>query len=202
MPALSWSTFERLPGAASTNFEMLCRGIIRRHYGQYGEFRALSNQPGVEFHLRLHSACSLGEPGRWYGWQCRWYDLPSGTDIGATRRSQIVEAIEKTQRALPGVTDWILWTRQILTKRDQDWFHSITTGMKLSLWSGVEIEDYLVGSAAILRETYFGELVLTPELLRDLHDQSVAPVRRRWIPEVHQAVDAERLLHRALVDCV
>jgi hypothetical protein len=82
MPALNWNIFENLPGAATNNFEMLCRAIMRRQYGQFGDFRALANQPGVEFHLRLNSVCALGEPGRWYGWQCRWYDLPSGTDIG------------------------------------------------------------------------------------------------------------------------
>jgi len=165
MPALNWNIFGDLPGAGTTNFEMLCRSIIRRHYGQFGEFRALLNQPGVEFHLRLDTACALGGPGRWYGWQCRWYDLPSGTNIGAARRAKIKEAIEKTEQALPGVTDWVLWTRHTLTRADQDWFYSLDTKMKLALWSNVEVEDYLVGPAEVLRDTYFGELVLTSDLL-------------------------------------
>ena len=198
MPALNWSIFEGLPGAATTNFELLCRSIVRRQYSQYGDFRALANQPGVEFHLKLHSSCPLGAAGRWFGWQCRWYSLPSGTNIGAARRSDIQDAIIKTEARLPGVTDWVLWTRHILTKSDQDWFYALPTKMRLHLWSAVEVEDYLNGPAAILRETYFGELVLTPDALAELHKEAVAPIRRRWLPEVHQVVDAEQVLQRTL----
>ena len=198
LPTLNWNIFENLPGAATDNFELLCRAIIRRQYGQFGDFRALANQPGVEFHLRLSSVCDLGEPGRWYGWQCRWYDLPSGTDIGSTRRTHIKAAIETTERVLPEITDWVLWTRHILTKRDQEWFFGLQTKMKLVLWSAPEIEDHLSGPAAILRETYFGELVLTPDELKNLHGTAVEPIRQRWLPEVHQVVEAERVLHRSL----
>lgn len=198
MPALVWSTFETLPGAATTNFEMLCRGIIRRHYSQFGTFRALANQPGVEFHLRLTNACDLGAPPQWFGWQCKWYDVENGENIGAARRQQIKESVEKTEKHLRGITDWILWTRHILTKSDQDWFYALSTGMKLHLWSGIDVDDRLAGPAAILRETHFGQLVLTPESLKALHDQAVAPIRQRWLPEVHQVVDAEREVHRTL----
>ncbi len=198
MPALVWSTFGTLPGAATTNFEMLCRGIIRCHYSQFGTFRALANQPGVEFHLRLTNACDLGAPPQWFGWQCKWYDVENGENIGAARRQQIKESVEKTEKHLPGITDWILWTRHILTKSDQEWFYALSTGMKLHLWSGIDVDDRLTGPAAILRETYFGQLVLTPESLKALHDQAVAPIRQRWLPEVHQVVDAEREVHRTL----
>lgn len=198
MPVLNWTVFENLPGSLTYNFEMLCRAIIRRQYGQYGNFRALANQPGVEFHLKLETGCALGEPGRWYGWQCRWYDLPSGTDIGAARRSHIKAAIETTERVLPELTDWVLWTRHTLTKSDQAWFFGLSTKMKLVLWSAVEVDDLLCGPATILRETYFGELVLTPDELKNLHNKAVEPIRQRWLPEVHQVVEAERVLHRAL----
>ena len=30
----------RLPGAADANFELLCRGAVRRTYGRYGDFNA------------------------------------------------------------------------------------------------------------------------------------------------------------------
>ena len=53
MPSLNWDEFECLPGAADANFELLCRTVVRRTYGRYGDFNALANQPGVEFHLRL-----------------------------------------------------------------------------------------------------------------------------------------------------
>jgi hypothetical protein len=198
MPAVNWAAFAALPGAADVNFEMLCRALIRRHYARFGEFAALANQPGVEFHLKLTLACSLGEAGRWYGWQCRWYELPSGRAIGVTRRRKIEEAIATTESSLPGLTDWVLWTRHALTERDQAWFRSLQTHMRLHLWTAAEVEEHLSGPAEVLRGTYFGELVLTPTSLAELHTQSVAPIKRRWQPEVHQVVDAERALRRAL----
>lgn len=198
MPALNWDTFVGLPGAATTNFELLCRSIIRRHYARFGDFRALANQPGVEFHLRLHSSCELGDKGRWFGWQCRWYDLPHGRAIGTTRRRKIEEAIRQTEATLPGVTDWVLWTRYTLTKGDQDWLERVQTRLRLHLWNASEVEDHLNGPAQLLRSTYFGELVLLPETLGHLHSKAVAGIRNRWRPEVHQAVDAERTLRRVL----
>ena len=190
--------FTGLPGAPDTNFEMLCRALVRRHYGRFGDFCALANQPGVEFHLKLHLPCSLGKAGRWYGWQCRWYDLPSGRAIGTTRRRKIKEAITTTETELPGLTDWVLWTRHPLTKGDQNWFLGLQTHMRLHLWTAAEVEEHLSGPAEILRGTYFGELILTPDLLNELHLLAVAPIKRRWQPEVHQVVDAERALLCAL----
>ncbi|MDE2463497.1 MAG: hypothetical protein KGO02_07285, partial [Alphaproteobacteria bacterium] len=199
MPSLNWDRFAALPGATTTNFEMLCRELVRRHYGQYGDFRALANQPGIEFHLKLHTACDLGEPGRGYGWQCRWYDaLPSGRPIGHTRRQKIEEALAKTESTLPELTDWVLWTRHPLTEGDQHWFFGLSTRMRLALKTAADVEGLLCGPAAILRESYFGELVLTPELLSELHREAVAPIRTRWQPEVHQVVRAERALQRML----
>ena len=195
---VNWETFTDLPGAADINFEMLCRALVRRHYGRFGDFYALANQPGVEFHLKLHATCPLGEPGRWYGWQCRWYDLPSGRAIGSTRRRKIEEAITTTEAELPGLTDWVLWTRHPLTKGDQEWFYGLPTHMRLHLWTAAEVEEHLSGPAEILRGTHFGELVLTLELLAERHASSVARVKRRWQPEVHQEVAAERFLRRTL----
>jgi len=197
VPEVNWDVFTELPGDKTRNFELLCRALIRRHYGQFGDFRALANQPGVEFHLRLHSSCPLGEPGHWYGWQCKWYDL-RGRAIGATRRKQIEEAIRKTEEILPGITDWVLWTRYTLTKADQEWFFSIETRMRLHLWTAAEVEEHLSGPAEILRSTYFGELVLTMDFLNEKHKESTAPIKQKWLPEVHQVVDAERSLRRAL----
>jgi hypothetical protein len=195
---LSWSGFEKLPGGQQHNFETLCRSLIRLHYARYGQFAALANQPGVEFHLQLHSNCTLGPKGDWIGWQCRWYDLPPGRALGTTRRKKIIQAIAKTVRALPGVTDWILWTRHKLTKADQKWFYALPTKMRLHLWTSEDVETYLSGDAEILRRTYFGELVLTSEELAHLHRLSNAPIRTRWLPEAHQTVDAERSIRRML----
>jgi hypothetical protein len=198
MSALNWERFEGLPGATTSNFETLCRAIIHRHYAQFGDFRALANQPGVEFHLKLTAPCALGNAGRWYGWQCRWYGLASGSAIGTTRRRKIEEAIALTEEHLPGLTDWVLWTRYPLTRGDQEWFYGLHTKMHLLLWTSAEAEEHLSGPAELLRATYFGELILTPDLLQSLHEEAVAPIKRRWNPDVHQVIDAERSLLRIM----
>lgn len=198
MPALNWSVFENLPGDVRYNFEMLCRALVKRHYGRYGQFIARANQPGVEFHLILREDCSLGKAGHWLGWQCRWYDLPGGRALGATRRGKILAAIETTEKEFPELTDWILWTRRPLTKGDQEWYYGIQTSMQLHLWTSADVEEHLSGNAEIFRSTYFGELVLTPDTLDKLHKESVASIKNRWLPQVHQNVEAERTIRRML----
>ena len=199
MPALNWSIFTGLPGGAEKNFELLCRAIVRRNFDSFGVFRALANQPGVEFHLKLDKRCdALGDPGRWWGWQCKWYDLPANGALGATRRANIEDGLRKTETHLPDLTDWVLWTRRTLTKDDQDWFSGLSSKMKRHLWTGDEVDNLLTGQAAVLRGTYFGELVLTPDILREVHEQAVAPIRARWQPDVHHVGEAERELRRML----
>jgi hypothetical protein len=116
--------------------------------------------------------------------------------VCATRRKQIESAVETTERELPALTDWILWTHWPLTKADQKWFGALKTRMRLHQWTSLEVESYLGGDAAFLRNTYFGEWILTPERLASWHEESVAPVRQRWQPEVHQVVDGERGVRR------
>ena len=198
MPDLNWDPFLNLSGAPEDNFEQLCRILVRRSYGRFGTFRALAQQPGVEFHLKLHTASTLGDPGRWYGWQCRWYGLARGRPLGSTRRKKIEEAIATTEKELPGLTDWVLWTRHKLTKGDQDWFYALPTDMKLILWAEDEVEEHLQGEAQICRRTFFGDLILTEEELSFLHSQSAARVKERWNPDIHQVVDAERTVLRKL----
>ena len=198
MPDLNWDSFLKLPGAPEDNFERLCHILVRRSYARFGTLRARAQQPGVEFHLKLDSACTLGDPGRWYGWQCRWYDLARGRPLGSTRRKKIDEAITKTEQELPGLTDWVLWTKHKLTKSDQEWFYSLPTRMNLILWAEDEVEEYLEGEAEIYRRTFFGDLILTDEELSFLHSQSTARVKERWNPELHQVVDAERTVLKKL----
>ncbi len=199
---LNWSTFDSLPGSPQDNFELLCRSLIRLRYGRHGQLAGLAKQPGVEFHLRIHSDCDLGPPGRWFGWQCRWYDLPPGRPLGNARRNKIEDALKKTKKALPELTDWILCTRHALTKTDQKWFlgleRNLPSEMRLALWNSADLEGLLTGDAEILRKTYFGDLVILPNTLSDLHQLSVAPIRKRWFPQVHQPVEAERTLRRML----
>jgi hypothetical protein len=199
MPALNWDKFTGLPGSVEKNFELLCRGIVRHNFGSYGVFRALANQPGVEFHLKLDKRCeALGDPARWWGWQCKWYDLAANGALGSTRRTKIEEGLRKTEEHLPDLTDWVLWTRRTLTKDDQNWFSGLASKMKLHLWTDDEVDNLLAGPALVLRGTYFGELVLTPDMLRERHEQAVAPIRTRWYPDVHHVGEAERELRRML----
>lgn len=202
MPEANWEIFKKLPGAADVNFERLCRTLVRRHYGRFGCFKQRANQPGVEFHLQLEESCDLGVPPRWIGWQCKWYELTNGQNLGAARKKVIVEGIEKTLKHVPGVTDWKLWTYHTLTKEDQDWFYELEKGLspklKLDLLTATDIEELLVGPGALLRETYFGELVLTPELLSEQYRFAAAPFKRRYQPEVHIVVGAEETVIRHL----
>jgi hypothetical protein len=195
---LNWSEFEKLQGGQQRNFETLCRSLVWLNFARFGKFAALAQQPGVEFHLKLESDSALGSKGQWFGWQCRWYDLPSGRAIGTTRRNKIAAALKTSLKVLPDLTDWVLWTRHTLTKGDQKWFYGLTTKVRLHLWTSENIETLLSGDAEILRRTYFGELALTPHLLAELHGLSVAPIQRRWLPQAHQIVDAERTLRRML----
>jgi hypothetical protein len=199
MTSVNWDVFTALPGSRQNNFENLARHLIHRHYGRFGDFKALANQPGVEFHLKLREACPLGDAARWYGWQCKWYELPPGTAIRNARKKVIEDGIKKTAAHVVGVTDWVLWTKHPLTKDDQKWFYGLDShGMTLTLWTGHNIEELLAGPGEIYRSTYFGELILTDDALRSLHTRAVEPVRFRWLPEAHQPVDAERALRRML----
>ncbi|MGZ5482420.1 MAG: hypothetical protein ACXWID_10595 [Pyrinomonadaceae bacterium] len=195
---MNWSDFEKLPGGQQHNFETLCRSLIWLHYARFGQFAALAQQPGVEFHLKLESNCVLGSKPQWFGWQCRWYELPSGRAIGTTRRNKISASLTKSLKVLPGLSDWVLWTRHTLTKGDQNWFYALNADVRLHLWSSENAETLLSGDAEVLRRTYFGELVLTPHALVEQHRLSVAPIRKRWLPEAHQTIDAERTLRRML----
>ena len=52
----------------------------------------------------------------------------------------------------------------------------------------------------MLRSTYFGEQVLTPDNLAERHEIAIQPIQERWLEPVHQAVDAERAIQRMLGD--
>lgn len=200
MPSLDWTAFSSLPGSKSKNFENLCRALVRLHFGQYGQFAALKNQPGVEFHLKLSENCPvLGGSPRWYGWQCKFYERTILGDLTAASRKDIEDSLAKTDRHLPDLTDWVLWTPYTLSKRDQEWFKSLQTSkFTLHQWVEEDIDTYLSGPGLILRSTYFGELIITPEELKDRHLKAIQPIRERWLEPVHQTVEAERSIRRML----
>jgi hypothetical protein len=200
MSQLDWNKFENLSGAADVNFEKLCRSLIKRHYGQYGSFKELANQAGVEFHLHLNQNCDLGDSTRWYGWQCKWYDLPRARAIGTTRKDKIIDGLNKSKKYLPHLTDWVLWTKYILTKGDQEWFYGLQANypFTLHLQTCDDIDSLLVGPALALREAYFGELVIDEQVLNQ-HYQIIASTHsKKFQPEVHQTVKAEKIIEKCL----
>ena len=197
---LRWDAFERVGGAADRDLEILCRAIVQRNWGRYGTLRSLRNQPGVEFHLKLQTRCDLGDPGQWFGWQCRWYDLKSDNGFRSNQQESITKAIAKTREHVPGITDFVLVLRQLPSKSSEQWYHDLEAGdLRLHLWADEALEGYLTGPAAIVRSTFFDELVVTAERLADAHSRSVGPVRERWLPEVNVVTHVERDLHTALL---
>src|SRR5712692_3148709 len=85
---LDWSKFQALEGDARRNFEVLVRALVQRNYGHCGVLRSKRQQPGVEFHLQFTRDCQLGPAGSWFGWQCKWYDLPQSRALGVVRRAE------------------------------------------------------------------------------------------------------------------
>ena len=199
MPLLDWDAFRSLPGNESQNFEDLCRALIRLFLGQYGKFQSLKNQPGVEFHLRLMNECvALGNPPRWYGWQCKFHKRTAAGDLTSASRQDIKDSLKKTEKYLPDITDWVLWTPYTLSKKDQVWFDALQTKFTLHQWVEKELDTYLAGPGLLLRSTYFGELILTPDELDKRHREAIQPIKDRWLVPVHQSVDAERIVRRML----
>ncbi|NOJ58430.1 NACHT domain-containing protein [Arthrobacter sp. 260] len=201
MTELDWSRFESLPGDQAANFELLWRGAVRHSYGKHGTFQARAQQPGVEFHLKLDRDCPLGDAGQHFGWQTKWWPLhQAGRSIGATRKSDVKDSLDKTETHLAGLTDWVLCTRRPLAPIDETWWASLSTPFKLEHQVAEDLANLLTGEAELFRQTYFGDLVLTPDRLEMLANLALADVRERWFPEVHQTVPAERTLRRILAE--
>lgn len=200
MTELDWSRFEELPGDETANFELLWRGAIRRTYGRYGTFQARAQQPGVEFHLKLNADCALGRAGQWFGWQTKWWELAAGRTIGKTRKSDVEDSLVKSKIHISGLTDWVLCTRRPLAPVDESWWEGLSTSLTLDHQVAEDLANLLTGDAELLRQTYFGDLIFTPDRLQRLNDLALADVRERWFPEVHQMSVAESALRRMLAE--
>lgn len=198
---LDWQKFKELTGDDAKNFEKLCRGIVRRRFGKFGPLIERKNQPGVEFYIRLDRDCSeLGDSGDKIGWQCKWFKLTVDGKLTSSAKSQILHSLDMTNKHVEGLNSWILWTPFTLARADQEWFYRLQSGYsyKLCLWNHDDVNSYLQGPALELRNAYFGELALTEDLLKDRHCLSVAPIKGRWIKEVHHQVRVERQLRQYL----
>jgi hypothetical protein len=197
----------RLPGAADQNFEALTRAIVSRRYGRLGTLRERRNQPGVEFYLRVEHTGELGDPGRVWGWSCKWFILGKDNELTRGQREQIEDSVDKAIKYVDGLTDFVLCLPQRPTKKDEEWIDGLgraedsegrTRNISTKLWAAENFEAQLAGFDD-LRSTFFGELVLSPDALARAHERSVAPVRARWVPPLHTSNHVERRLDRALL---
>jgi hypothetical protein len=204
--SLPWDRFEALPGSPDRNLELLWRGIVQRTWERFGRLQSVRQQPGVEFHLLFESDCDLGEAGRWFGWQCRWYTLKADNGLRASQIEGIKESIRKTVKYLPDLTDYVLCLRQRPAAQDLGWYFGLTAAdleleriPRLHLWDEEDLEPRLSGPAEVLRATYFGDLVITPTELETARNRALAPVKDRWMPEVNVATHVEGNVEAALL---
>jgi len=198
---LNWQRFSQLAGDDTANFENLCRGIVRRQFGYLGALKELKNQPGVEYHIELNQTNSkLGKAGQTVGWQCKWFQYKANGEFTTSAKAQVEHSLQKTKEHLSSLDVWILWTHKTLAKADQAWFYNLEKdySFKLHLWNGEDLNSLLSGSAIDLRHSYFGELALTPDMLEKQHTISVAPIKKRWLHDVHQKTDVEKTTRRIL----
>ncbi|WP_444926939.1 hypothetical protein ACJJI4_02490 [Microbulbifer sp. TRSA002] len=198
---LNWDRFNTLPGADTDNFEKLCRGVIRRNFGSLGPLHELKNQPGVEFYIKLNNDHPrLAKRNETVGWQNKWFGYTARGELTATAKQQIIHSLDKTKEHVSQINHWFLWTHQTFAKCDQTWFYNLQSnyGFTLHLWNQNDLDELLSGPALDLRNSYFGELALTNEMLLEQHKKSIAPIKNRWLHEVHQRMDAELQVRKVL----
>lgn len=189
----------RLPGAADQNFEALTRAIVSRRYGALGTMRERRNQPGVEFYLHVDHAGALGDPGRIWGWSCKWFILNSKNELSAGQRTQIEDSLSKAIEHVAGLTDFVLCLPERPAKGDEEWINGLSRqDVRVKLWCTENYDAQLAGHDE-LRSTFFGELALTADVLAQVHKRSVAPVEARWTPRLHTSHHVEHHIDRALL---
>ena len=142
----------------------------------------------------------LGNSGEKVGWQCKWFGMRAEGKLTPSQKRQIKRSLDTTKVHVEDLNLWILWTPFTLAKADQDWFYDLQSEYQyeLRLWNDEDIDSSLIGPALELRHAYFGELALTDEALEKQHGLSVAPVKERWIKEIHQQVRVEKQLRQYL----
>jgi hypothetical protein len=198
--AVDLSELARLPGAVDQNFEALTRAIVSRRYGHLATIRERRNQPGVEFYLRVDHPGALGDPGRVWGWSCKWLTLGPKNELTKAQRDQIEDSLEKALVHVDGLTDLVFCLPGRPAKKDEEWINGLGPPRSIStkLWAAENFDAELAGLDE-LRSTFFGELVLSPDTLSKTHERSVAPVKARWLPPLHTSNHVERQLERILL---
>lgn len=201
MNNLNWSRFQELSGAETENFEKLCRGVVKRHFAGSGIWHELKSQPGVEFLIELSADHPrLGRDGEKVGWQCKWFQYRANGSLTSSARTQITESLDKTVKHVADINHWILWTHVTLSKEDQKWFQGLkkSYNFQLHMWNQDDLNELLNAPALDLRNSYFGELALTNEMLNQQHQLSIASVKERWLQQAHQTTVAEKEIRKII----
>jgi hypothetical protein len=85
-----------------------------------------------------------------------------------------------------------------LSADDERWFDSLDAPFTLRRWDEETMAALLSGPAAILRETWFGDLVLDRDALVRQRRLALAPIEHRYEAELHVRTPLERSLDRVL----
>lgn len=202
-----WHSFERLDGSPQDNFEALWRALVLSNYDGKGRFLEYKNHPGVEFLLRLTDDIpELGSSGCIVGWQCKFFDtIRARKALTSAQRRDISESLSKSKEQSPSMGKWILCIPGKLTKGDVHWLLSLSTkDTQVLEWTDSDIDRHLNMSARgnYLREAYFGKLQLSRHDLQEAFALTFAPLKHRWIPEVHVRSSEEDEIRRHLLEPV
>lgn len=202
-----WQAFERLDGAREDNFEALWRALVLSNYEGKGRFLEYKNHPGVEFLLQLSNDVSgLGPSGCTIGWQCKYFpSIRAGKSLSGGQKRNILDSFAKSKAQSPVPEKWILCIPGKLTKKDVDWLHSLsTTATEVLEWTDSDIDRHLNMSECglHLREAYFGKLQLSQHDFEEAFALTFAPLKHRWIPEVHVRSSEENEIRRHLLEPV
>lgn len=204
MSDLHWERFASLTGDPRNNWEVLCREVVRRHYERFGPLATRKQNPGVEFHVKVEAGdCDLGGPGCHWGWQCKWFNdqtLKRDGSLLAAQRTAIEDSIEKTVRHVPGLTDWVLWTREKFTAADARWLADLDAPFTLHHWDGETLIGLLTGPAEALRQSWFGSLTLSREELTRRRCTAMAPIAHRYVEELHILTSTQRDVEARLME--
>lgn len=202
-----WQAFEHLDGSHPSNFEALWRSLVLNSYGGKGRFLEYKNHPGVEFLLSLATDVpGLGPAGRTIGWQCKYFEtIRSGKPLLKSQKDDIAESFFNAKKHHPSIARWVLCIPGKLAKKDVEWLHALSSSdTEVLEWTDADIVRHMTSSEQgnHLREAYFGQLQLTEANLAEAFELTFAPLRQRWLPEVHVRSAEEDAIRRFLLEPV
>ncbi|MBP5786684.1 MAG: hypothetical protein J6Y19_02550 [Kiritimatiellae bacterium] len=202
-----WRAFEQLDGSPPSNFEALWRSLVLNNYGGKGRLLEYKNHPGVEFLLDLTADIpGLDPSGSTVGWQCKYFGtIRSGKSLSKAQKNDILESFRNAKKNHPSIAKWILCIPGKLAKKDVIWLHSLSSrDTEVLEWNDDDIVRHMASSehGHHLREAYFGQLQLSETDLEKAFELTFAPLKKRWLPEVHVRSAEEDAIRRYLLEPV